>query len=306
MFRKALSIVSNFTLPVLLSRKTARGKCEGTVGTCVVINRDGWIVTAAHLLRQWNQLQADVQSFRDFPGLRKSIEDNQTISRQEKRKRLADLRGPNPDSTDQCSAFWGIPGSVLMDIAWVGLSGPGWDELVDIGIGRLVPFDPNSVSAYPRFKRDSQDIDDVGPGTSLCKLGFPFCTISPTWNGTGFILPAIPFTRFPIDGIFTRNLHIQVVDPHGGPLQTPFPVKYLETSTPGLKGQSGGPIFDVGGVIWAIQAKTVHLPLGFDAKVPGRQGHSEHQFLNVGLGVHPTTLLGFLRDRNVAFELADY
>jgi hypothetical protein len=107
--------------------------------------------------------------------------------------------------------------------------------------------------------------------------------------------------------MITRNLQILTVDPSGNPNEPlPFPIKYIETSSPGLKGQSGGPMFDINGVVWAIQAKTIHLPLGFDAEVPGRKGHTEHQFLNVGLGVHPETLLGALRNLGVAFETADY
>lgn len=38
---------------------------------------------------------------------------------------------------------------------------------------------------------------------------------------------------------------------------------FIETSTPRLRGQSGGPIFDVNGAIWAIQSQTHHLKLGF-------------------------------------------
>ncbi len=72
-------------------------------------------------------------------------------------------------------------------------------------------------------------------------------------------------------------------------------LSYLETSTPGLRGQSGGPIFDVEGRLCAIQVHTVHYPLGFSPVVEqgGRQ-LEEHQFLNVGVGVHADTILAFL------------
>ncbi len=89
-------------------------------------------------------------------------------------------------------------------------------------------------------------------------------------------------------------------------MQIPFPFKYIETSTPGLKGQSGGPTIDVNGVVWAIQAKTLHLPLGFDPQVPGKKGQTEHQFLNVGLGIHPETLLSFFRNQKIQYETASY
>lgn len=306
MFRAALAKVEKFTIPVLFSRKTVSGRCEGSIGTCVVVNRDGWIVTAGHLLRQWSKLQEEVNETRAYPALRSALEGDQTIERHERKRRLNALRSPTADSTDQCSAFWGVRGATLSDYVYVGVSVPGWDEVADIGVGRLGPFDPTLVPEYPKFKRNTEDLDATSPGTSMCRLGFPFSTIAPTWDGTGFVLPPVPFTRFPIEGMITRNIAIALTAPDGTPAQVPFPIKYLETSSPGLKGQSGGPMFDVNGVVWAIQAKTVHLPLGFDAQVPGRKGQTEHQFLNVGMGVHPDTLLSFLRTNNVAFELADY
>jgi hypothetical protein len=112
---------------------------------------------------------------------------------------------------------------------------PGWDEVADIGLGRLEPFNPSIVGNYPKLKRDTADLDDIGPGTSLCRLGFLFVQLAPTWDGTQFVLPPIPFTRFPIEGMFTRNLNIELVDPDGNPTALPFPVKYVETSSPGLK-----------------------------------------------------------------------
>jgi hypothetical protein len=72
---------------------------------------------------------------------------------------------------------------------------------------------------------------------------------------------------FPIDGIFTRI--INVLPPSPAPN---FPLKYIETSSPGLRGQSGGPTFDTEGAVWAIQSQTRHLPLGFspEIKVAGK------------------------------------
>lgn len=87
----------------------------------------------------------------------------------------------------------------------------------------------------------------------------------------------------------------------------PFPLKYLETSSPGLKGQSGGPTFDVHGNIWAIQSSTNSFPLNFEANKLMNQKQAEHiqnQYLNVGLGIHSETIIGFLREMNVTFNLS--
>ena len=106
---------------------------------------------------------------------------------------------------------------------------------------------------------------NFSPGASLCKLGFPFIEIKPTFDEatSNFSIPPemrnLPF--FPIEGIYTHDLN--VADPTGA---SPFPLTFLETSSPGLRGQSGGPTFDVMGSIWAIQSQTQCLPLALVPK----------------------------------------
>ena len=108
-----------------------------------------------------------------------------------------------------------------------------------------------------------------------------------------------PIPYFPIEGIFTRNIY------GGKSKDGKYDITFLETSSPGLRGQSGGPIFDTKGTIWAIQSKTNHLPLGFAPKITknGKEVE-ENQFLNVGLGVHPLTLITFLKDNVVDFKIS--
>ena len=82
------------------------------------------------------------------------------------------------------------------------------------------------------------------PGTSLCRLGFPFhqinATFDPVTRKFALAPDVLPIPRFPNDGIHTR---VPVVISPDGQRQ----VKFIETSSPGLKGQSGGPIFDQSG-----------------------------------------------------------
>ena len=109
-----------------------------------------------------------------------------------------------------------------------------------------------------------------------------------------------PIPRFPIEGIFTRNINA------GKSADKKFDIQYIETSSPGLRGQSGGPIFDVEGKIWAIQSQTRHLPLGFTPKIrKGNQEIEENQFLNVGWGVHIKTILRFLDEHGVKYRKSE-
>lgn len=171
----------------------------------------------------------------------------------------------------------------------------------DLAVGRLKPFDGSHMLRYPVLKNPK----NLQCGTSLCKLGYPFYQVSATFDQvTGSFalsLDAFSLPRFPFEGIYTRNLVVPNSD-YGG-----HPIKFLETSSPGLRGQSGGPIFDSQGTVWAIQSRTESLALDFNAKVirDGREAEIP-QFLNVGVGVHPELLTQFLRDKGVAFEESDY
>lgn len=46
MFSNAVPTAAGFTRPVVISSRTTQGVCAGTIGAYVVVNRDGWILTA--------------------------------------------------------------------------------------------------------------------------------------------------------------------------------------------------------------------------------------------------------------------
>jgi hypothetical protein len=293
MFREALALASEFTLPVILSRRTVGGMCSSSLGTFVVVNRDGWIVTAGHILRQWVKLMESVAVTVAAQAERAVVEKDVSLTKRERAIKLSNIVVGRNDS-DRCSAFWGMAGWTIQDTLYCDVEMPNFGEVADIGVGRLVGFDPAAIKKYPVFKDPTKNFE---PGVSLCKLGFPFHECTPTWNAAteSFELPphTFPMPRFPLEGMFTRINEILIEsDP-----KPPFPIRYVETSTPGLRGQSGGPTFDTKGTVWAIQAKTSHLPLGFDG---------QKQFLNVGLGVHPETLFPLFDQAGVKYQISDY
>ncbi len=303
MFRASLAIAGQFTFPVIVSRRTVKGDCSSSIGTFVVVNDQGWIVTAGHMLRQLFDLQKEVVAVASHSSTKQTIENDKSIDRAEKKRRLQSLKAPAQTDTKNCSAWWHFPGAQLKDFTFVSPMLNGFGDLADIGVGRLEPFDPSWVQGYPLFKDPTKDFE---PGTSLCKLGYPFHSVTPVWKEAtqSFDLPlqALPLPRFPMDGIFTRQFDL---DTSGTGLS--FPVRYIETSTPGLRGQSGGPTIDTKGTIWAIQAKTQHLPLGFDPPVPGgKTSQREHQFLNTGLGVHPETIFALFDQLHIGYQKSPY
>jgi hypothetical protein len=291
MFREACKLASNFTLPVVLSQRTVAGVCASSIGAFVVVNRAGWIVTAGHVLEQASDQRSSVEAIQTRLKREQEIRSDKTIDEKERRARLRALGQSKPTDVDRSSAFWGgLPGNPQIT-TYAIVRG------VDLGVAKLEPFDPASVAAYPVFKDPSRTFD---PGTSLCKLGFPFHVITPIYHQgrDAFELPAgaLPIPFFPIDGMFTRRVQVAVQDVPNPEIQ---PLLWVETSTPGLRGQSGGPTFDSRGTVWAIQSRTSSLPLGFTSEIPD-------QFLHVGLGVHPATIFAVFDKLGVEYQSSDY
>ena len=159
---------------------------------------------------------------------------------------------------------------------------------------RAVEIDPRN----PVLKDPDRD---YAPGRSLCKLGFPFQPIVPVYDEEAdtFTLPpgSVPLAPFPLEGMFTRIVATRAPGSGQGEAST-----FIETSSPTLIGQMGGPVFDAQARVWGIQSHTVHHPLGFHPPVPGGgQGQVGHQFLNTGLAVHASVIVRFLEAEGVAY-----
>jgi len=267
-------------------------KCTG--GAFVVLNSEGWIITVAHLWEPMRTYQQHITEQEAHNQQLKTIQQDQGLTAKQRSKKLRQIK-PNPSWTVNVSYWWARDGVSIQDVRVLPEG--------DILIGRLEPFEEAIVNkTYPVIKDPSKNLN---PGTSLCKLGFPFHELKSYWDKTNnrFVLAegVLPVPRFPIEGIFTRNAAI------GKSKDGKYEIQLIETSSPGLRGQSGGPIFDINGTIWAIQSRTSHFALGFNPKVKknGRE-IEENQFLSVGLGVHPELLVAFLTDNGISFKISDY
>ena len=300
MFATAVPIAAGFTRPMVISSRTAQGACATTIGACVVLNRAGWILTAGHLLEIVRRQQ---ESARRHEGYRGNVVEFHRDTAADKRFRKRGVRTfqrPAESTVRNHSVWWGTDGAGLVEAKIV--------PAADLAFGRLEPFDPASVPRYPVLKDPSRD---YAPGRSLCKLGYPLHQIDPAFDEAAntFTLPpgSVPLPALPLDGMFTRIVNTRVPgsgDGDGGGGADPS--LFIETSTPSLIGQMGGPVFDAEAVVWGIQSHTMHHPLGFRPPVPGgREGQVEHQFLNTGLAVHASVIRGVLDAAGVEYESED-
>lgn len=293
MFAKACALVPEFMQPVIISMRFYDKSvgCDGA--NFVILNDDGWIITVAHIFESFRAFKKHKQEIAEFQRHFQAIQEDQRLTAKQRRKSLRGIKA-NPRWITNHSFWWGKDGVSLKDIKVL--------PEADLAVGRLDPFDSTLVKRYPTIKDPTVNLN---PGTSICRLGFPFHELKTSFNeDTGnFKLPpgVLPIPLFPLEGIFTRNVLV------GKSKDGRYEIKFLETSSPGLRGHSGGPIFDTYGTVWAIQSRTQHFPLGFSPKVI-RDGKEveEHQFLNVGWGIHPEVIVSFLRDNGIRFKLSDY
>jgi hypothetical protein len=292
MFRKAIAQAQEFTFPVVQYWLTVEGKCMAGAAACIVINSDGWIITAGHVMKQSIAISQSHGAALDWEKRRDAIRADGSLSAKEREKHLKALGHLNKKAARRSATNWGFDRVKMVEVSIL--------EEADLAVGRLDGFDKTRLKAYPIFKDPSKD---VLPEASLCKFGYPFVEFSPTYDEVRnhFDVPLEQRTvpQFPIEGIFTRTI---LVPPSTPP--APCPIMFIETSSPGLRGQSGGPTFDTDGRIWAIQSQTRHLPLGFSPEIKhAGKTETEHQFLNVGMGVHVETVLGFLRHLKISVDV---
>lgn len=266
------------------------GTVDSGLGSFVMLNKDGWAMTAAHnfgVVFSFNQHQPEMKAYQDSLNM---INASHQLSEEDKEIQRQSLH-PNPKWITHYSIFLG---GNAVNIHENFIHGEH-----DIAFFRIDTSAINPQTVFPRIK----NYRNISPGISLCKLGFPFVQFAASFDATHnqFVLPLnlLPMPLFPLEGIYTRNFF-------KGKSEDGLEILFLETSSPGLKGQSGGPIFDKDGVLYAIQSQNLTIPLGFTglANVNG-VGVEENQFLNLGIGVHPKTLELLMEKYGIAFELVD-
>ena len=104
---------------------------------------------------------------------------------------------------------------------------------------------------------------------------------------------------FPMDGIVTRHINLNT----GTEL---YKNVWFETSSPGLRGQSGGPIFGPDGLVYGIQSFTVHMDLDYNISkvvlVDSKNLEMPiNSFINLGVGVTSLEIIKFLEDNNIKY-----
>jgi hypothetical protein len=171
-------------------------------------------------------------------------------------------------------------------------------EKYDLALLKFSGFEQLLCREFPVFPKDASNL---APGKFLCRLGFPFpeftnfefdeASATCRWTETG----RAQSPQFPFEGMVTRH----VLDAEGR-------IFGFEMSTPGLRGQSGGPAFDTDGKIWGMQSATLHLDLDFDVNQEVIRGGTQKRvtdsaFLHVGRCIGADALKDFMHQHQVRF-----
>lgn len=292
MFADAIEYVGGFTRPVkFITRNYNAGTVSPGTATLFFVNDEGWALTCRHVANlmissaktnanyiEFKKACAEVSGAQKARILIKNLEKKFGMDQD----RPVQIKLQFPDCFDKYEAIDITP-----------------HQKYDIALLHFRGFDKILYKGHAVFGEKGTD---KRPGDYFVRLGFPFPEFRDfaydaehddiVWTREG--RPVTP--RFPIDGMYTRN----IADDTGR-------ITGIEMSTPGLRGQSGGPLFDEKGVIYGIQSTTRHLHLGFDMVneemvFGGRKQKVNNQpFLHVGQCLNLSVIKEFLDNNHVRY-----
>ena len=295
MFENSIESVSTFTRPVNSILRINSGKqiIQGSA-TLFFVNEEGYAITCKHVIDLLASSEKTNQTYLEFKSeIDKIPKDGKFKARV---KGLELKYKYNSETVIQIK-------NMFVDCVDV-MSGFTWHvhPKYDLAILKFNDFKKLHYTGYAKFLKDTSRIKQ---GNFLCRLGFPFPEFNNfiynetaddiEWTTTGNQVSP----RFPIEGMVTRFLAEE------------NKVFGIELSTPGLKGQSGGPLFNEKGSIYGMQFSTKHLHLGFDnidkeilsdnkiKKV------SNYPFIHLGQCIHADIIKEFLSEKKVVFYEED-
>ncbi|TLU98045.1 S1 family peptidase [Dyadobacter luticola] len=292
MFVEAIEKVEQFTRPIhFIFRYYGGSDIVPGTATLFFVNEDGFAITCKHVARQILYAKSIYENYLKFRAELRKFEKDPGFDTQ---RQLLESRYKITEEN---------PIRVLYNFIHCVQSYKALNihlhPTQDLAIIQFRDFESIQYQGRAEFLKDSRLVKQ---GRYLCRLGYPFpeftnyqynkATGDIEWLKEG----KIKTPSFPIDGIITR--HIGEANEVTG----------IEMSTPGLRGQSGGPLFDPNGLIYGMQTSTRHLHLGFDQinKEVVSDGYrrrvSNYPFLNVGQCVHVDVIKRFLRENKITFH----
>ena len=292
MFVKAIETSAKYTRPIhSISKSFKSNDIIPGAATLFFVNDKGYAITCKHVIELLVQSEKINNNYIAYKAERDKLPRDGKFKRNLKglnlkykieEKTTVQLKNRFVNCVDKMSGFtWHLH--------------PNYDLAILI-------FNDFEKLIYNEFAVFRKDTNEIQQGKFLCRLGFPFPEFTNfkyndqkdeiEWTQTG--VKHSP--RFPIEGMVTRFLKDSKGDKFG-----------IELSTPGLRGQSGGPLFDSNALVCGMQSSTKHLHLGFDIEdveilTKGqRKKISDYSFIHLGQCIHVDIIKNFLKQHKVEF-----
>lgn len=288
-FTDAIEKVAPFTCSLhAIQRYYGSKEVHSGIATFIIVNDQGWALTCKHVARLVPQAIQINKSYMEFNHL---LQMPSPLPRLIRKKELERKYGFKRGVTAEIKLRF----PPQLDFSQISIYN---HPTTDLALIKFSDF-TTDISTYPVFPKEEQQLR---PGMFLCRLGYPFPEFNNytydeeskalTWTETG--IQDSPL--FPTEGMLTRH----IVDKDGARIQ-------FELSTPGLKGQSGGPAFDSAGRIWGIQSETVPRDMNMDVEQDViRQGKKkkvkESAFLHLGYCIDIRVIKRFMLEHSVDFQ----
>lgn len=296
MFLEAIKKISEFTRPIhIITRKYNSDFVGPGAATMFFVNELGVAITCKHVAEILAQSESVNTKYSLFKKEKESLPGPSNKKYKRMLKELEQKYGCRRDIVVEIKNMFVNCVDKLDNFEIIA------HPIYDLAIIKINGHEKLSYKNYAIFIKDENNIQQ---GKYLCRLGYPFPEFSNykydlekdeiNWTSEG----RLDTPSFPIDGIITRLIGDQAA------------VVGIELSTPGLKGQSGGPLFDRDGKIYGMQSTTHHLHLGFDMKNFDYFDYKEggisvkvnnQPFLHVGQCIHANIIKSFLKEKNIKF-----
>jgi hypothetical protein len=291
MFARGIETALKFTRPIrTISRTYGSTLIQAGASSLFFVNNEGWALTCRHVAKQIaisNKVLTRKMSFE-----KELLSLPAGKSRKKWKKELEKKHNLTPYETYEIyNSFVNcVEGRLNAEIRV--------HKEIDVALIHFNNYSKLLCDTFPVFISDDLF---VKAGRSVCRLGYPFAEFKNyeynkeedkiRWTTEG--RKDTPF--FPVEGMITRQLRGKGSKLIG-----------FEISTPGLRGQSGGPAFDIDGRIFGMQAATGHLDMNFDIEQEVIRGGKkkkiqDYAFLHVGHCIHVSVLKEFMTENGVKF-----
>lgn len=295
MFEHSIEAVANFTRPINSIVRTYGGKqiIPGSA-TLFFVNDEGYAITCKHVVDMLSSSDKINNTYAAFKIERDRIPKDG--------KYKMGLKGLEMKYKYTADSIIQIKNTFVDCVDTMSGYTCHIHPAHDLAIIKFNDFNKLHYTGHATFLKDATQIRQ---GNFLCRLGFPFPeftnfkfndgTDDIEWTNTGIQVSP----RFPIEGMVTRFL------------AEASTLTGIEMSTAGLRGQSGGPLFNNNGTVYGMQFSTKHLHLGFDLvdkeilidnKI---KKISDYSFIHLGQCIHVDIIKAFLAQHNVRFYQLD-